>query len=67
MGRKAELTIILPNYNSEFYLKETIKSIFSQTYQRWKLIIIDDNSNLNTKKILEKYKKNKKIKIFYLN
>ena len=45
MGRKAELTIILPNYNSEFYLKETIKSIFSQTYQRWKLIIIDDNSN----------------------
>ena len=67
MGRKAELTIILPNYNSEFYLKETIKSIFSQTYQRWKLIIIDDNSNLNTKKILEKYKKNKKVKIFYLN
>ena len=66
MRRKAELTIILPNYNSEFYIKKTIKSIFSQTYQKWKLIIIDDNSNNNTKKILRKYKNNKKVKIFYL-
>ena len=43
--------IILPNYNSEEYVSKTIDSIINQTFSNWKLTIIDDNSNIETKKI----------------
>ena len=58
--------IILPNYNKAEFLEETINSIISQTYNNWKLFVIDDNSQDNSKKILNNYK-NKNIKITYLH
>ena len=65
--KKPKVTIILPNFNSEDFLKQTINSIVRQTYKNWELIIIDDNSNSQTLKILEKYSKQKKIRIIFLN
>ena len=58
--------IILPNYNSAPYLSETIDSIINQTFKNWKLIIIDANSNIETKKILKKYNSNSNINIIWL-
>ena len=60
------IDIILPNYNSEKYIKQTINSIINQEYKNWKLLIIDDCSNNKTKNILKKFSKNRKIKIFWL-
>ena len=40
--------------------------IINQSFFNWELIIVDDNSNSQTKKILKKYSKIKKIKIFFL-
>ena len=67
MNKNIKISIILPNYNSEKYLIKTIKSILNQTFKYWELIIVDDNSNFETIKILKKLKNNKKIKIFFLN
>ncbi len=39
------VSIITPSYNSEDFISETIKSVLSQTYQNWEMIIIDDCSN----------------------
>ena len=64
--KKVKIDIILPNFNSSDSIKETIKSIFDQTFKNWKLIIVDDCSNKKTKTILKKFSKNKKIKIFWL-
>ena len=64
--KKIKIDIILPNYNSSEYIKETIKSILDQTYKNWNLIIVDDCSDKKTKKILRKFSKIKKIKIFWL-
>jgi len=61
-----EVAIILPNFNSYNFIKETIKSVTSQTYKNWKLYIVDDASNQKTKNLLKSYEKNKKIKIFFL-
>ena len=58
--------IIMPNYNKEEFIEEAIKSVLNQSYKYWKLYIIDDNSRDKSKKILKKFRKNKKIKIIFL-
>ncbi|MGP2571268.1 glycosyltransferase [Ornithobacterium rhinotracheale] len=55
------VSIILPCYNAEEFLKECIDSILSQTYQNWELIIIDDASKDSTEKIIKSFK-NSRIK-----
>ena len=64
--KKIKIDIILPNFNSSDYIKETIKSIINQTFKNWRLIIVDDCSDKKTKTILRKFSKNKKIRIFWL-
>ncbi len=66
MNNKDCIDIILPNFNSSKYIEQTLKSIFVQSYKKWKLIVIDDCSNNKTKNILRKYSKHKKIKIYWL-
>ena len=58
--------IILPNYNSAPYLSKTIDSIIDQTFKNWKLIIVDDSSNIETKKKLKEYESNPSINIIWL-
>lgn len=50
------VSIITPLYNSERFIEETIKSVKSQTYSNWELILIDDCSIDSSKDIIEKYK-----------
>ena len=58
--------IVLPYYNSGEFFSETIDSILNQTFKNWKLIIVDDNSNLSNTEILKKHSNNPKIKIIWL-
>ena len=64
--KKIKVDIILPNYNSSKYIKETIRSVLGQTFKNWRLIIVDDCSDKKTKDILKKYSKYKKIKVYWL-
>ena len=48
------VSVLIPSYNHENYIQETIKSIIEQTYKNIELIIVDDGSKDNTfQKILE--------------
>tara|TARA_B110000971_G_C19916954_1_gene457267 strand:+ start:77 stop:835 length:759 start_codon:yes stop_codon:yes gene_type:complete len=58
--------IILPNYNKAFFLEETVNSVIDQNYNNWKLLIIDNCSTDSSKKVIQKFEKNKKINIIYL-
>jgi len=49
------ISIIMPAFNAEKYIKEAINSILSQTYSNFELIIIDDGSRDNTSSIIESY------------
>ena len=49
------VSILLPTYNGEKYLKEQIESILNQTYKDIKLVISDDCSSDNTVNILKQY------------
>lgn len=50
------VSIILPTYNGERYIGESVASIISQTYSNWELIIVDDNSTDKTPKIIDELK-----------
>jgi glycosyltransferase involved in cell wall biosynthesis len=49
------VSIVVPAYNQEKYLDETIQSILHQDYELIELIVLDDGSQDNTKKLLQKY------------
>ena len=55
--------IILPTYNCEKYIGETINSIISQTFKNWKLLIVDDASQDVTTDIIKKYLNDKRINL----
>ncbi len=60
------IDIIIPNYNKGEYLEECLNSVIYQTYKKWKIYLIDDNSTDNSKQILKKYQNNEKINVFFL-
>jgi len=39
------ISIITPSYNSKKFIKDTIDSVLSQTYQNWEMLIVDDHSH----------------------
>lgn len=39
------VSIIMPSWNTERFIGETIQSVLDQTYENWELIIVDDCSN----------------------
>lgn len=47
------VSVIIPSYNAEDFIKETILSVLNQTYQNFEIIIIDDSSEDSTKTIIE--------------
>lgn len=49
-----KVSIVLPVYNGEEHVTDSIRSIMSQTYQNWELIIVNDCSTDNTLQICEK-------------
>lgn len=50
------ISIVMPVYNSERYIDQSVKSILSQTYTDFELIIINDGSQDTTSRKLKKYK-----------
>lgn len=52
------VTIITPMFNAERYISETIESVINQTYQNWRMIVVDDCSTDNSRDIVKTYEKN---------
>lgn len=62
-----KVSIIIPNYNNEKYLEECIESIERQTYNNIEIVIVDDFSTDNSRKIINNLqKKYNNIKVILL-
>lgn len=55
MRKDLSVSILMPVYNAETYLKEAIDSILNQTYTHFDLLIINDGSSDDSEKIILSY------------
>jgi teichuronic acid biosynthesis glycosyltransferase TuaG len=59
------ISVIMPCYNSSRFIVRAILSVLNQTYKNLELIIVDDCSTDETKKIIKKFiKQDKRIKFY---
>jgi glycosyltransferase involved in cell wall biosynthesis len=52
---RPKVSVIIPAYNAEAYIAETLASVFSQTYNNYEIIVVDDGSTDKTWQILRSY------------
>lgn len=64
--KSKKISIIVPIYNAQKYLKKCINSLINQSYKNLEIILIDDESTDNSPKICDEYsKKDKRIKVIH--
>ena len=62
-----KISVVMPVYNKEMYLDKTLKSILTQSYKNFEIIIVNDGSTDNTKKICDEYaKKDSRISVYHI-
>lgn len=49
------ISIIIPSYNRESLIKETLDSILAQTYKDWECLVVDDGSTDNSAEVVRRY------------
>jgi glycosyltransferase involved in cell wall biosynthesis len=52
---RPKVTVIIPCYNREKYIRETIDSALAQTYPNTEIVAVDDGSTDSTREVLESY------------
>lgn len=55
------VSIIMPSYNTAFFIAESIQSVLAQSYKDWELIIVDDCSPDNTDQVVKPYLSDERI------
>lgn len=53
--KQVQVSIILTNYNYSNYIGDAILSVINQEFQSWELIIVDDNSTDDSRKVINKF------------
>lgn len=68
MSNIPKISIVVPVYNVESYLKRCLDSIQNQTFQAWECILIDDGSKDNSGKICDDYSiRDKRFRVIHQN
>jgi glycosyltransferase involved in cell wall biosynthesis len=47
-----KVSVLIPTYNRKVYLKETLESVFAQTYKDYEVVVVDDGSTDGTEEML---------------
>ncbi|MCM1021756.1 MAG: glycosyltransferase family 2 protein [Muribaculum sp.] len=62
------VSVVTPTWNCGRFIAETIESVLAQSYPNWEMLIVDDCSNDDTRKIVEQYQqKDSRIKYHCLD
>jgi glycosyltransferase involved in cell wall biosynthesis len=66
MSRRARVSVVMPFFNLESFLAESIESVLAQTHQDWQLLLIDDGSTDTSGSIARSYAEQYPDRIQYL-
>ena len=47
------VSVIMPTFNSEKYVKNAIDSVLAQSYDNWEMVVVDDNSTDGTYELVK--------------
>lgn len=64
MQEKDLISVIVPVYNCEKYVRQTIESMINQTYKNLEILLIDDGSTDNSLAICNEYLSDDRVKVF---
>ncbi|MBM6691184.1 glycosyltransferase [Fusobacterium mortiferum] len=63
MNRDIKISVIVPVYNVEKYIKQCLESIVNQTYRNLEVIVVNDGTKDNSMEIVEEFLSDKRIKV----
>lgn len=64
-NHQPEFSIIIPTYNRSYILWKTLQAFQQQNFNDWEIILIDDGSTDQTKKLVSEFQWDSRIKYFY--
>ena len=66
-ARNPKISVIIPVYNCERFVAETLDSVIAQSCQDWEIVMVDDGSTDRSKDIIQGYQEKfpEKIKYYY--
>lgn len=59
------ISIVIPVYNTQQYLRECIESVIAQTYNDIEILLIDDGSTDKSPEICDEYTKDSRVKVYH--
>lgn len=65
MHKDQLISIVIPVFNVEKYLKRCIKSVLQQTYQKLQIILVDDGSTDRSGEIAEAYTSDQRVEVYH--
>ena len=63
MREDIKISVVIPVYGVEKYIRQCLESIINQTYKNLEIIVVNDGTKDNSMKIVEEYLSDERIKI----
>lgn len=61
--RRKKVSVIIPTYNGEDYIRRSLNSLINQTFQNFEIVVVDDGSTDDTAQIIQNFTTDIQIKI----
>lgn len=62
---KPDISVVVPMYNAEKFIGQTLDCLVKQTYSNFEILLVDDGSTDNSKEMVDKFSFDRRLKYFF--